>query len=296
MAVQTSRPDGTRLITEHFGLRAGLLHHEPLQYLRQPHIHADVELNFLIAGAMAYDIAGREWQVTARRMVAFWAGLPHGLCRVEEGSQFVWVSVPISWFLHWDLPPALRERILAGELLTDPSPGQEMYDDLQYVRWAREFESGSPDLVAVALEVQARIRRLGGALLSTAPTRPKERRLGRPLERAIEYASTHYTDSLTAGAIANAAGLHPKYLSRAFRTTFGMSLWEYVTRLRISHAQRLLLATDGNVAEVSLASGFPSLSRFYKAFQEVTGVTPGAFRRSASADRWRSEHRIWRPA
>jgi AraC-like DNA-binding protein len=79
--------------------------------------------------------------------------------------------------------------------------------------------------------------------------------------------------------IGREVGLHPNYAMSLFRRTFGATLLEYLTQLRISHAQRLLATTDDKVLDVALSSGFGSLSRFNDAFVRRCGLSPSAYRR-----------------
>ncbi len=76
------------------------------------------------------------------------------------------------------------------------------------------------------------------------------------------------------------AGLHPKYLMRVFKKQCGVSVWEYLTRLRVSHAQRLLITSDAKVLDIAMESGFSSVAPFYAAFAAHTrGIRPLAYRR-----------------
>lgn len=99
------------------------------------------------------------------------------------------------------------------------------------------------------------------------------------MEGILEFLAANYREALTVGDIAKAARLHPKYLLALFRGACRMTLWEYVVRLRLAHAQRLLLTTDRTVADIAFDAGFNSLSAFYEAFRKyVPAGTPAAFR------------------
>jgi len=57
-------------------------------------------------------------------------------------------------------------------------------------------------------------------------------------------------------------------------------VWEYLTRLRVSHAQRLLITTDLKVLDIAMESGFASVAPFYAAFAAHTpGLRPLDYRR-----------------
>jgi len=64
------------------------------------------------------------------------------------------------------------------------------------------------------------------------------------------------------------------------RRRLNMTLGAYVTRLRVAHAQWLLLTTELPVLEVGFAAGFKSAAPFYEAFQKQLAQSPGHFRTS----------------
>ncbi|MDQ3162918.1 MAG: helix-turn-helix domain-containing protein [Actinomycetota bacterium] len=49
-------------------------------------------------------------------------------------------------------------------------------------------------------------------------------------------------------------------------------------RLRVSHAQRLLLTSELPVEQVARESGFSSSTSFYRTFRRLCGCTPRAYR------------------
>jgi AraC family transcriptional regulator len=82
------------------------------------------------------------------------------------------------------------------------------------------------------------------------------------------------------GQMAEAAGVHPVTLARAFRKAYGCSMGEYLRRLRIGRAARQLAESITPLAEIALAAGFADQSHFSNVFRRQTGMSPSAFRRS----------------
>ena len=95
--------------------------------------------------------------------------------------------------------------------------------------------------------------------------------------------AANYKDDISTTDIGHAVGLHPNYAMTLFRRECGMSIWQYLIRLRLSQAQLMLLTTDKTVLAIALESGFGSLARFYAAFTRECGISPGEFRKRASA-------------
>ena len=84
------------------------------------------------------------------------------------------------------------------------------------------------------------------------------------------------------GEISAIAGLSTTQLERLCRRTLGMSPRGVLQRLRLEHAVRLLSSTAMTAGEVASACGFYDQSSFTRQFRSVLGLTPGAYRRSAT--------------
>jgi AraC family transcriptional regulator, melibiose operon regulatory protein len=270
-------PKALELLT--LGFRAWRGHPKPME---QSHLHAELEWNFLTRGSIEYFLAGRFYRVPTGRLAVFWAGMPHRLVSAQGQPAGLWVTVPLAWFIGWRLAPSVSQRLLRGELLLGPDAATATTnaDERQLARWVDDLRGGSPEARRIALlEVEARLRRL-----ALATQRSGEKRTpptGVPqIERVTEFIGRNYAQELSVARLAEVAGLHPNYLMQLFRRTCGMSLWEYVMRLRTSHAQRLLLMTDAKILDVALDSGFGSASRFYESFCRFCGQTPRQYRLS----------------
>lgn len=251
------------------------------------HRHGDVEFNFVVRGRMRYFLGGRFQQIPQGRLGGMWAGLPHRLVEIDRGTECIWVTLPLAWFLAWNLPSLFTRRLLAGELMVEPDASREPEDRRQLERWLDDLKSGEGERRRLAvLEVEARVRRLA---LARAPIARKTKQArdgstsgpgGAPVERMAGYIAENFRGELSVEQIAGAAGLHPNYAMTLFKRACGMSIWAYLTRLRVSHAQLLLASSQAKVLDVALESGFGSASRFYETFSKVVGRTPKQYRRA----------------
>ncbi|KRB45715.1 MULTISPECIES: helix-turn-helix domain-containing protein [unclassified Terrabacter] len=97
------------------------------------------------------------------------------------------------------------------------------------------------------------------------------------LRRARDHADRHYAEPLDLDALAAEARLSKYHFLRLFRTTYGVTPTEYVSRRRIERAQDLLRATNLTVTEVCHAVGFSSLGSFSSRFRAVVGESPSEF-------------------
>ena len=100
----------------------------------------------------------------------------------------------------------------------------------------------------------------------------------RVIRQVAEYISAHYAEPLTLEEVAGHIHLNPSYLSTIFKKITNLSFREYLNKVRIEEAQRLLLNTDYSIIEISTACGFNDQSYFSKVFKRYTGMTPKRFR------------------
>ena len=91
--------------------------------------------------------------------------------------------------------------------------------------------------------------------------------------------------------LAGAVGCGAFHLSRAFSEHVGQTIPQYLRRVRLERAARLLREGRGNVSEVALAVGYQSLSHFSKAFWEQFGCCPGLYGNATLAEATRASRR-----
>jgi len=104
------------------------------------------------------------------------------------------------------------------------------------------------------------------------------------IQAAIDYISENYMNRISLSDVASAAFVHPTYLSRLFHHYTGCSFREYINRLRITKARRLLLNPSKSILEISCEVGFFDQSYFSRVFKMIEGVTPGQYRKNNLPD------------
>lgn len=101
---------------------------------------------------------------------------------------------------------------------------------------------------------------------------------GSKLSQAIEYIDSYLDHDLTTGDIGRAVGLSKYHFGKAFSTSTGMTLHNFVLARRMRRSRELLAGSDLPLAHVADAAGFSSQSHFTTVFLERTGITPGKYR------------------
>ena len=83
---------------------------------------------------------------------------------------------------------------------------------------------------------------------------------------------------LSLAALAKAAGVSPRHLSRLFHAELGMSPAAYVELIRIDVARRLLEDSAAPIKAIAHAAGFGSTATLRRAFRRRIDVTPAEYR------------------
>jgi AraC family transcriptional regulator len=89
---------------------------------------------------------------------------------------------------------------------------------------------------------------------------------------------TRFDEPIRFEDVAAEVGLHPVYLSRAFRRHTGVAMGEYVRGLRLKHARHLLSETERPLTAISADTGFADASHLCRVFAGTHAVTPHGFR------------------
>lgn len=79
-------------------------------------------------------------------------------------------------------------------------------------------------------------------------------------------------------ALARSAGVHPVYLTRAFRRVYGGSIGEFVRALRVARAAHRLATSSQSICAIAVHVGFADQSHLCRAFRTELGVSPSAYR------------------
>jgi len=99
------------------------------------------------------------------------------------------------------------------------------------------------------------------------------------VKELINVMRDSFTEPLTLQRMSELVRISPFHLIRLFKTSTGLSPYEYLVTLRVEHARKLL--TDGRtVQDAALESGFYDTSHLNRMFKKVSGSTPKIFRSS----------------
>ena len=136
-------------------------------------------------------------------------------------------------------------------------------------------------IVGLTLQLVAALARA-----PAAPNPPEPDHPGTSHRHAVERFRTELThrfyEPVRIDRVADELGVSRRSFTRLFREIAGCSYAEYVERVRVEYACRLLRETSRGIAPVAFECGYEDLSSFYRAFKRQVGKPPGQWREAGT--------------
>lgn len=102
----------------------------------------------------------------------------------------------------------------------------------------------------------------------------KETLKDKKLANLIVYIEEHLQEPLTINTLCSIMHFHPNYFIRYFKEATGQSPMEYISTLRVEHAQRMLQSDDLAIQEIAVKLGFKSSYYFSRVFKKKPALRP----------------------
>lgn len=94
-----------------------------------------------------------------------------------------------------------------------------------------------------------------------------------------QYVRCHFQENIVLQDVAMELHYNEIYLGKLIKKKTGMSFRQYLNKVRLDYAEKLLLESFDSVIEIAHKSGFSNPDYFCKKFRERNGMTPSEFRK-----------------
>lgn len=259
-------------------------------YQMKRHSHKRIEVMYAVSGSFLTEIRCREKWKTVRirwgEMIVIDSETPHSLLIPEDGeARILNLEMEVnhnnaSSFSMRRLCAVSRglERMLEDAQLylkiTDNHDVHKIIHSIhQELRMSGEGQNAESEYMLNLLLAQFWL-----ALGRCYEDRHQSGALYYYVKRALEYIDAHFSGDISVEEIAGYAGVHYSYLQRIFKQNIGLSVMNYVNKVRVERACSLLLNSELPIERIALESGFNSRQNFAYTFKRITGMTPRKYR------------------
>ena len=133
------------------------------------------------------------------------------------------------------------------------------------------LESKLLELIAVHLELDHR----ASADQDFIPKKDEEK-----IRYARELLEQDLVNPPSLSRLARLAGTNEFALKKGFKQIFGLPVFQFLQKLRMTKALELLYTGEQQVGEVALAVGYENMSAFARAFRQTHGISPSELRKT----------------
>lgn len=102
---------------------------------------------------------------------------------------------------------------------------------------------------------------------------------------ALEYCSLHFRENISIASVAKELFISESYLSKIFSKRFKYKFREYINKLRVVEAKKLLANTCKKIVDIMLDCGFQNQSSFNRVFYAECNMTPNEYRHFVKSSR-----------
>lgn len=97
-------------------------------------------------------------------------------------------------------------------------------------------------------------------------------------ESVLGYINLNFAADLTLESVASYVGYSKCYFARVFKQYTGVTFRQYLCKVRMNHARKLLLHSNESIGSVAAKSGFRSIATFNRLFMEMNNCSPTQYR------------------
>lgn len=236
-----------------------------------PEAHPFAEFFYVLDGTGTFTIGGTAHPCAPGDVVVVPAGARHS---IEDGPRpLALYGIGVSAELLAGDPDA-RDRLAPGAVGSRSVAARVRAGVRRMLFEQTEARPGHRAVaVGQALQLVAAIARAPAPTAAVAPDANR-----RAVERFVAELGHRFYEPVSIDRVAAELDLSRRSFTRLFRAAAGCPYAEYVERVRVEYAKRLLRETAREITSIAFECGYEELSSFYRAFKRQTRTAPGKWR------------------
>lgn len=237
-----------------------------------PHLHSFVELAYIIEGNIDVTVNGITCRLSAGDIAVCFPNDIHSYNTTNSSKLILVIYSPQitdSFF------KPRTNKTLKNPFILNKSKNKEIAP--LFLMLNEEYNKGNNEYIIKGL-----LYTILGKLEPDFVIENSAHPYNNTMQNLLKYIEGHYNENITLEQVSGDLGFSKFYISRLFSGKIGYPFSDYVNRLRINMAQKLLYETDIAISSIALECGFNSQRNFNRIFKEFTSVTPTEFRTNSS--------------
>ena len=253
------------------------------------HWHEELQFSIVLEGEMVMTLQGCNYTLRPRDGIFINSNIEHmSRPTTPESARYLTLNVQPSLLtlFHGSVVeqkyflPYLKDPQM--QVVTFSADGE---DELLFAQVSELFRVLQDGDFGYELEAYSRLLAVWHLLLlrrSEAPLVPPQLNERYEARAILSFLHEHYGERLTLDDIAAEIHVSKSECCRLFQSSYGCSIFTYLTDYRLQKSVLLLTDSLLSVLDISDMCGFNSTSYFIKRFREKVGMTPLQYRKKAA--------------
>ena len=256
-----------------------------------PHVHSAIEILYIIEGSYSVLLDNTPYELEKGDLILFRSDAVHYVTtKTEAHNSYYVIKIPLSFFLNlargeteikYAMHFAFNRKEYKCLWKNREIEGSEMFSIIS----ALKKEYASPGYASELL-IKLKIMELMTEILRQCRIEDTsiDNRSASMVYSIMSYVQENYAEDIDEKELSRKFGMSYSYFSRTFKRITGSGFKNYLNRIRISNAERMLFSTGKSVSEIATACGYNSISYFISVYRSMMGITPyKALTRSVSS-------------
>ena len=247
------------------------------------HIHSEIELISILSGSMTIKTESETYKASKGEVLFINSNIPHSTVDVDSDFsgrlvQFRMPSVTngnlgylFQYFNNWETPAYMFSKSDDSKLIAECI--NKILTEKNTNDIAGEYYITSNMYMILSLLYKKNLFGDTEKLLNN------KKEIERLLP-VLEYIDSHYHESISIDDLSSILNLNEYYFCRFFKKVMGNTAINYINFVRTYYAKKLLF-TDKTILDISMETGFSSVSYFSKIFKKHFQYSPSDYKKIA---------------
>lgn len=240
------------------------------------HWHPKHELFYMIKGTTNYMIGGKRYPLQTGEMVF----IPKGVMHNMDNKEGIYNERLLLSFDDDIIPeeyvPYITHLSHNNLIYIPPKHIHEVEKVFKIIE--SEYKNRRPHYKQMVnlciLQLLMLIDRL-----NSKPPKPMLDEKDVLVNNVAKYIQKNFRANISLDSLSETFSISKSYLSRRFKTVFGIGINDYITYIRLLHAEKLLRTTDYPITQIAAECGYSDSNYFSTAFKKFKGITARQFKK-----------------
>jgi len=226
------------------------------------HFHSQIELYFVDAGEMEVFVNQQRRMLQAGQMSVALSYDAHAYRTPQQSRSSVLIIPP---YACQEFIAAIRNKRVLHPFITDREKVAEIKRCIQQMHQQHVNEITQRGYLYVIL----------GMIMDHVGFEALEEPIDTQLSsRLLFYINDNFKTTITLASLAAHFGYSESYLSRYFKSCFGIGINQYLAIVRLKNVLTLMQEPENSITYCAFESGFNSMRTFYRVFYQEFQCTP----------------------